>query len=236
MITIDLRDAGRFAKELEHFAKRGVPYAVRNALNAMAFDARKLWVIEMAKELTLRNKYTTNSLKVEKVSGMTVSSMQAVVGSPLDYLLKQEQGGVEQAGARKGVPIPTTTAAGQAMKAQKRTKVVQKKNYMSAMQLRSRVSGIRQRKNAVAIALAAKKGGGEVFLDLGRRKGIFRISGTPKGKLRVRMLYDLSRRVVRTPRNPMLQNVVTKMGPRAPAHTRLACIEQLKRNRILGYR
>jgi hypothetical protein len=67
----------------------------------------------------------------------------------------------------------------------------------------------------VAIQTAAKTGG-VVFLDLGRRKGLFRVTGSGKGKLRVRMLYDLSQKTVVTKPRPTLEPTVELMTYKAP--------------------
>jgi hypothetical protein len=228
VLTIDLSEFKAFAKDLDLIQKRSIPYAVRDTLNGLAFEVRKLWIAQMGKDMVLRSKWTQGSIRIDKATGATIAGMQATLGSLAPYMHTQEQGGTESAGARKGVPIPTTSAAGQAMKARPRTRQVQRKNWLSAIQLRNRVTGIRQRRNAVAIAQAAKTGG-VAFLDLGRRKGLFRVTGTPKGRLRIRMVWDLSKRSVKIPRNPTLERTVATLAPRVAGIGQRAITEQMKR-------
>lgn len=233
-LSIDTARMHVLTHALQTFAKKGIPFAARNALNTTAFEARTEWVGQLGQKLTLRNKYTARSLRVNKASGTNTAIMQSEVGSVLPYMETQEFGGTETKRGKHGVPIPTTTAAGQGLKARPRTRSVRKKNYLGALNVQQRVSGRRQRQNAVAIAMAAKAGGGTVYLDLGRRKGLFSITGTKRG-LKVRMLYDLSRaRVVTKPR-PTLQPTLRAIQPRLTKIWIGALQEQLRRNRVLWY-
>jgi hypothetical protein len=70
-----------------------------------------------------------------------------------------------------------------------------------------------------------KSGGGVAFLNLGRVKGLFRITGTPKGQTRVRMLYDLSRAQVKSKPRPTLADTLAIMHPRSAA----ICLAALRR-------
>jgi hypothetical protein len=230
----DMKRVEKLAKTLESVAKKALPHAVRASLNTTAFEARKEWVGQLDKAMVLRNKFTANSLRVEKVKGIVISTMQSSVGSVAPYMAAQEFGGHEASKKKHGVPIPTTTAAGQGMKAQPRTKQVQKKNWQSAIQLRAKVTGRRGRRNAVALALA-EKSGGVAFLDLGKRKGLFRVTRTSKGRLRVRMIWDLSKKSVTQKPRPTLEPTLRVIELRAPAFQEAALLEQFRRRKILGY-
>jgi hypothetical protein len=226
-VEVDMRQFRELATRFEQLGSRSLPFAMRNALNAVAFDARAEWQKRIKRSMTLRNKYTERSLRVEKVQTNRLADMQARVGSTLDYMAKQELGGRESAKGKHGVPIPTSSAAGQAMKARPRTKVVRRKNYLSAIQLARSVGGIRQRRNAVAIKLAKEKTGGVAYLDLGKRKGLFAI---PKGKrAKPRMLYDLSRKNVRVRPRPTLEPTVGAVGPRILIHAERAIAYEVMR-------
>lgn len=132
------------------------------------------------------------------------------------------------------MPIPTSSAAGQSMAARPRTKLVQRKNWLSAISLRNKVGGTTKRKNKVAILQAAKQRG-VAFLVLGNRKGLFRVTGTKRG-LKVRMLWDLSHPSVVTPATHTLARTLKAIQPRLGALHEKAIVDQLKRNRIFGYR
>lgn len=213
--TLDQRQVREFRDALEKMRKKAVPYAIRDSLNTMAFEARKVWQDELRAKMTLRNKWTLGSLRVEKATGTNVEAMESRVGTGLDYLAFQEHGGTEHAKGRVGKPIPTSASAGQGKKSP-RTKQVQKRNWQSAIHLASKriTYGSRSYRNQVAIAEAIK-GSGYVFLDLGRRKGIFRVSGTKKGNLRVRMIWDMSRKSVTAKPRPTLEPTVRAIGARA---------------------
>jgi hypothetical protein len=227
-VTVDMTDVKLLRAKLGELSEKSVPYAVRNALNTIAFTARKEWIGRMERSLTLRNKFTANSVRVEKAKGSDLATMQSQVGSVAPYMLSTEAGATESAKGKHGVPIPTSTAAGQAMKG-RRTKEVRKANWQSAIKLGHRVQyGVRQYRNAVAIAEAAKTGG-VTFLDLGRRKGLFRVTGTAKGRLRVRMIWDMSKRSVRIKAHPTLEPTVESMTYKGPRILELALQQQIDR-------
>lgn len=233
MITVEMKGADRYAEALDRFAKKGVPFAARNALNAAAFETRRVWVEEMGKRLVLRNTWTTRSIQVEKAKGTKVTAMEAKVGTPLGYMATQEEGGTEGKKGKYGKPIPTTSAAGQAMKARARTKQVRPQNYMSAIHLANRVSGPRYRRNAAAIAIALRRGTRVAFIDLGKRKGIVRVMGDKKP--RVRMLWDLSKASVKIPKHPTLEPALKRVTPQL-VHIYSGHLEdQLKRAKVRGY-
>lgn len=226
-VDVDVRQFRELAARFEQLSSRSLPYAMRNALNAVAFDARTEWQRRIARSMTLRNKYTERSLRVVKVQSNRIDAMEARVGSTLDYMAKQELGGRETSKGKHGVPIPTSSAAGQSMKARPRTRSVRRKNYLSAIHLARSVGGSRQRRNAVAIKMAKSRTGGVAYLDLGKRKGLFAI---PKGKrAKPRMLYDLTRKTVTVRPRPTLEPTVHAIGPRVLMHAERAIQYELAR-------
>jgi hypothetical protein len=234
MISVEMRGLERLRADLGKFAKQALPAAARNTLNTLAFDARREWVQQVGRKFVLRNKYTVSSLRIEKAQGFNLATMESKVGSVVPYMAEQEEGHTETARGKHGVPVPTSSAAGMAKRAT-RTKQVQRKNYLSAIQLAGKVSGIRQRRNAVAIRLAGKTGG-VAFLDLGqKRKGLFRVKQTSKGRFTVRMIYDLSKRTVKLKPTPTLQLTLKVIGPRVPRILGAELLAQAKRFHIVGY-
>lgn len=213
MIHIDLRDFKRFAKDLGALKQAAIPHAVRDTLNDAAFAARKEWVERVRKDLTLRNTFTVRSLQVAKASGVDIRVMRAVLGSVAPYMGHVEDGETKNAKGRHGVPIPTPSAAGQALAATRRTKPIRRGNWLSAIRLQRGIAGSRKRRNAAVIAMAARKGGGFVYLDLVGRRGLFKVVGRKRGA-RIRMLYDLSKRTVTSAPKPTLAEAVKFVGPR----------------------
>jgi hypothetical protein len=255
--SLDASDLRKLASDLQKVAKKALPYAAKDALNRAAFEGRKQWGEQMDKAFVLRNKWTKGSIRVEKASGIRVDGMASKLGSALPYLEKQEEGGAKTPkGAARSVPIPTSSAAGQGMKAP-RTKQVSKRNWQSAIDLAGRGTGSRQRRNAVAVLMALKSGSGVAFLDLGKgdapkkqrkrkgvmpptrkarsqKKGLFRVTGSP-GHIKVRMIWDMTRKTIAIKPRPTLEPTVEWVVSKAPEWQRDALIEQLRRHKVVGY-
>ena len=111
--TLHAPDIERLRRALETYAERGVPHAVRKALNASAFEARKAWISRIESTFTLRKAWTTRSVRVSKARGTSMSRMEAVLGSTAPYMAIQETGGTKRKGGRHGVPIPTSVSSGE---------------------------------------------------------------------------------------------------------------------------
>lgn len=228
-VKVDLADCAKYERQLGKFAKTAVPYAMRNCLNTMAFEGRKLWQGEMRSEFILRNTWTARRILVVKASGTNVASMHSIVGSPDDYLEKQEAGGV-QLGS-----VPTKVASGEGEGGGPRRKLVRGPNKLSAIQLTARTrKGTRRQRNAAAVRMAVASGKKFVFLQLGKSKGLFKLKGGGKHPA-ISMVWNTmkKRHVVRA--HPTLGPAVKRVGLRADAIMANAMIDQLKRHRILGY-
>lgn len=241
-LEVDAADIKRLARDLATFSKKSAPYAMRYALNDMAFDARGEWSDEMRSSMTLRNSYTQRSLGVRKTAGTNLTTMHSVVGSRLDYVKEQEHGSTQTTRGKHGVPIPTSSAAGQGLRS-KRTRAVRQANYLSAIRLNQNSMGGatrrgRQQRNAVAIAIARRRGAKFVYLDTGgdgrqRRQGIFKLTASKRTP--VRMVYSLSKRTVRTKPNPMLARTLSTVTPRGSGFVAARLVQQLRYHRILHY-
>jgi hypothetical protein len=233
-ITLDLRGVDEMQRHLETIAKKAVPYAARETLNTLAFRGRAIWQEEMASSLTLRNKFTQRGARVDMARTLRVDSMEATLGHTEDYMYRLEHGKSERA-AQKWRPIPTEVAAGQAYgslgggrkKAVKRANIIKTLGSLKTKGFRGRS---RKAQNARAITQAAKSGKRLALLDLGNRKGIYRVMG--KKKLKVRKLYDLSRKVTPMPRIPTLQRTLDKTLTLAPRIAYEAMQKQLHRHHV----
>lgn len=231
MIRIDDRGSRHLMLHLRQFAKKAIPYAARGAMNSAAFAARKEWVEQLPKSFTLRNTWTARSVRVERATGLDMRRMHSVVGSMADYMADQEHGATRKRSGKHGVPIPTSVASGEGQGARPRRRVVRRPNRMGSFSLRTRPMGSRKQRNAAAVAEALRSGRKFVFLDLERRKGIFRLKGGRR-RPKVEMVWDLSRPTVRVPRNPTLQRTLKAVEPRLPGMYRDAVIQQLRRRRL----
>jgi hypothetical protein len=236
-IHLELKGIDKMQKDLETFAKRSVPFAARSTINDLAFAARKIWAEEMDDALTLRNKFTARRALVERCTTLKMSSMEAVLGHTEPYMALLERGGSEPA-AKHFRPIPTEIAAGQArgsLSSGRKKPVKAVFNIRQLGSLRSKAGGgSRQAKNARAVRAALKTSKRLALLDMGRKKGIYRIGGSKRNPL-ISKVYDLTRRVTPVPRIPTLQRTLVKALGLAPSIAHACLLKQLQRNKIAGY-
>lgn len=185
-------NAKLYAKEMRRL-KRQVPYVIAKTLNDVAFEGRKtVWPSITRKEMTIRTKWTANSMRVTRAS---VASLTAVLGSVAPYMATQETGATEGKKGQHGVPIPAASPA--TRKSRKRPTPASLRLGGISL-LKSKSSGkSKAQKMAVAINEAKRKGGKQfVFLELSSgRKGIFQVGGRPK----LKKVWDLSKTSVTIP-------------------------------------
>lgn len=228
---IEFRGLDELQRELEQLAKRSIPYAARETLNGLAFAGRKIWQDEMASSLTLRNAFTQRRVLVDRATGSRMGDMQAVLGHTEDYMRRLEYGIGERA-RRGGLAIPSEAAAGQAKgslpagrkRAVKRSLVIR---VLGKIKRQSR-SMPRKARNARAVRDAIKNGTRLAYLELDKRRGIYKIMGGKK-RPQIRKLYDLSRRAVPLPRIPTLQRTLDAVLLQAPTIGLAAVQRQLDR-------
>ncbi len=235
LIRFESRDAERLERELGEVAKQAVPHGVRNGLNKVAFEARTEWQEQLGSRMVLRNNYTARSILVDKATGTNLETMRSVVGSVADYMGLQEDGGTVASKGKHGVTIPTPVSSGEGRGANPRKKLVRRPNRLSSIHLGSRLStSNRKQRNAASIRQAIASGRKYAFLELERRKGLFRISGG-KRKPKVDMVWDLTRKAVTLPKNATLEPTLSRISTRIPHHLAEAMVEQLRRRKVLGY-
>lgn len=236
MFEIKDKQLRQMEKDLALFNARAMPYATRQTVNQLAWTTRHAWQGEIRERLVTRNKWTETSVRVQQTRTLDVRRQESVVGSTADYMARQEYGGTVTADGREGHPIATAYASGEGMASQPRRRLPRKPNKMRNIHLskaRQRARSQKQ-KNFLAVREAAQSGRPYVWLDLGRRQGIFRVVGGRRNP-RVRMVWDVSQRSVRTPRTPTLEPALHSVEPRMVPIYRKALRFQLKRHKILGY-
>ena len=235
-ITVDMSSVEGLVRDLRRFNDRAFPFATKQTVNEAAFDARLNWREEIEDKMIERNKFTKNSIRVETTRTLDVRRQIATVGSIAPYMDEQEFGGVKARKGKQGVPLATSYAAGQGEGSKPRTRLPRASNTLRKIKLnrgRIRAKGRAQR-NFVAVREASKRSTKHVYLDTGRRRGIYRVVG--KGKnARPKLVYDLSESSVRIPRNPTMGPAVDRTTRILPGIYRGALMSQLKRHKILGY-
>lgn len=210
MFQINDRDIKKLEKRLKLINERALPFATKETINGMAFGAQKLARQDIQQRMTLRNKFTMSSVLVDQARGPNIPSQFARMGSIADYMDEQEFGGTKSRKSGRSVGIPTSFSAGQ-RGAKPRTRLPRKAYQMAQIMLRKggKRGANSKQQNAINIASSL---GGFTYLDLGRRKGIFKIDkkGNPT------MVHDLTRASVRIPAlkwmKPAVDTIVSKRG------------------------
>lgn len=223
-------------RDLEKFSKKAVPFATRFYLNGIAFEARKQWQQQIDRKMIQRNKFTRNSIRVERVTGLNMRTMHSVVGSIAPYMDDQEFGGTKLPKSGEHVAIATGASANQ--EGQKpRTKLPIPSNRMRKIRLsgRSIKASNRRQRNAIAIRQAKASGNKFVYLETARNKGIFRITGA-RANSKLKMIHDLTRRSVAIKPLPTLAPAVTATRAVAPDMAINALQQQVERQKIFRQR
>lgn len=231
LFSVDTSELDKLERDLQSVKRKAFPFAVRQTLNDIAFDARREYADEAGETMKLRGPWTVKSMRVDRVDGIMVSRMVATTGSVEEYMATQEAGADESKKGTHGVPIPAAAPG----RRKTRGKVGGAKRLGAINLVKGAKKGSRQVRNASAIAMAARRGGGDVFLDLRKRKGIYRVSPGGKRGVRVRKIWDLSKSRVRIPSNTMLDRAKDEAMRGLFPHYREALISQLRRAGAFGY-
>lgn len=234
MFSINTKEIKRMEADLKTFARRAYPFATRNTINKAAFTTQSTWRGIVSTKMVERNKFTRQSIRVApEKRELNVNRQQAIVGSTADYMEDQEFGGIRFKRGRHGVPIATGYSAGQEG-ARPRTRLPRRPNKLQNIRLskrKTRNTRSKAQENLVRVKTAAQSGQKYVLLDLNRGPAIFRVLGG-KRNLRVKMVHDLSRQSVVTPKNPTLLPAVDIVEPKMPGFYRDSLVFQLKRNNL----
>jgi hypothetical protein len=231
MVTVEFHGAKEMVAALKRMRSQAVPYAVRNALNTQAFEARKAWVGFIQRDFVNRNTFTQRSIQVVKAGGLSVANMQSVVGSTAPYMGTQEEGGtVRGKGAHKAIPAPT--AAGLPA-GSRRTKLVRARFYLGAINAQHpALVGSRKQRNAIAIAVARRAGLKFALLERpSGGKGLFLLGGS-KRQPTTRLLWDVSRGSVQVPGAHQLERTLAHVLTQSERVHMDALVQQLTRNGI----
>lgn len=223
MFNIQSRDIRNLERQLLTLARQSMPYVTQRTLNDAAFDAMGVIKGNIADSMITRNTWTARSIRVDKSGRGPISRQRAIVGSTADYMEDQEFGGVKH-----GKSIPTTYSAGQSPTARQRTRVPRKANRIGNIDLVTRYAsrGVNNRQRNL---LAVKSREKFVYMDLGRRKGIFRITGTKKNP-KINMVQDLTRNSTPIPKNPTIGPGFNDAVTRIPTYYAAALRFQLRRH------
>ncbi len=225
-IKVDTGDFERFAKRLDQLNKRGMPHAMRNALNGIAFEAQVTWRKEIEQRLVIRAKgFTTRSIRVERAKGIDVKTMRSVVGSDSEYMGGVEGGTTMHSKGKLGKPVPTGFASGEDGSRVPKRLPISGRRMKNIQVLDERIGKSDKQRRFLAMHLAAKRG---VKFAIAKKPGgdglgIYQLLGkqrkTKQGKtdtLRPTMVWDLSRKSIQKKPHPTLQPALGRMQRVAP--------------------
>lgn len=230
MIKFDIEQIKQFESDLKTFAERAYPFATKETVNTSAFKARERIHAGMRKNLTLRNKFTVNSVQVVPTRTLNVRAQEATVGSIASYMEDQEFGATKTKTGKVGVSIPTTTASGEGRGARPRRRVVRGANRLSKIRLKhSGIKGMTKGQKIITkIKQTAESGNRYTYLDFDRHPGIYKITGGKK-KSKIHLIHDMSKKSIRIPRTPIFAPATIATQKQMPLIYERALIFQLKR-------
>lgn len=233
MIEADLKTVDDYEAHVKAFLPRGFPFVTKQTLNQTAWHGREVMKREIKERFIERNKWTQSSIRVNQTRSLDIDFQKSEFGSTEEYMVKQEFGGTVR-GRGGSHSIPTGYSAGQEGTT-RRTKLPRKPNKMRNIRLRRLKvpkTASKSLTNFLTVREAAENGVKYIFLDLGRRRGVFRVLGG-KRKPRVRMVADLSRRQVRITPTRTLEPATNAALRKMPEFYEDALIFQLRRAKII---
>lgn len=242
-VYVDTSDFKKLHDHLARFKKTALPYAARDALNGCAFELRKEWQSQIRTTFTNRNNFTERSIRVEKASGNNLKTMQSRTGSVAAYMGDQE-GGATVRGRGKHKAIPAPTAGGGKPGAGRRPKLVSSRYRLSSVSVKqpSLAKYGRRRQNAIVMAIAIRKGERFALLNRakGKGRGIFEVKGNKRaGKHhsggKTKLIWNVSQGSVKVKPEPTMRRAVNASAYRFERAIYSALLNQLRRNRLLGY-
>lgn len=183
MFTIDVSDIEKLEKHILEFKEKALPHATRNAINNGVYKAQQEARSEVKATMIMRNRFTIQSIQYDKAKSLKIENQIAIVGSTQKYMADQEFGETKNKTGKEGVAIPSPYSSGES--GLPRKKLPRKPNTLRMIELtKGRKKGVSTRqRNFVAIKMAVKSKKRFVFLQLGKKKGIFRVlGGSMKGK------------------------------------------------------
>lgn len=231
MISLDTKNIKLLQARLDVLDKKGFPKATRDTLNITVANARKTARRLIQENMVIKGAKNSNpalrGVQFDQTQSLIVKDQKAVIGHTSPFWPLQEFGGTVFAKGKDGLPIPTGAAANQRGVAI-RTRQVAARNRLSRIKLgRSTVRAKnRKQRNAVLIAQAKKRGAKkDVFLDLGAKKGIFRV-----GKDKITMMYDVSEKSARLRPRPAIFPAATRQAKFIPEVYERQLTKQFKRS------
>lgn len=96
-------DVEKLLKNVRNVREKQLPYAMKEAVNAVAFKARKALIDDYPKKFTMRSKGLPNLIRIDKADKKIPAAM---IYMDKLFMARQEYGGDKVAKPGKGVPLP----------------------------------------------------------------------------------------------------------------------------------
>lgn len=211
-MTVSLENIGSIVKDAE---KKCIKACI-NTVNIQAATSRRDAIINIQNKLTLRNNWTINktNLHYDKcpMNITNINQIQSEIGSKLDYMERQEKGGIHKPKQGSSLAIPNTLARGGS-----NAKKVRPSLYLNA---KKTVTGPTTRATTrksqyVARAFVASKN--KLFLSA--NKTLFQISNFKKSgdsiSFKQTPVYNLKFTQTKTPAKPWLKPATDQQAKEA---------------------
>jgi hypothetical protein len=217
MIDIDTTDAKALERHLRAIKSKAIPYAIRSTQNGLAFKGQQLAKETVKDNMINRNKFAIQSIQVDKARA---GQRYSVLGSTQDFMKVQEFGGVV-----RDPTITTQYASGEGTgSSSPRKRLARRANSLRAIRLRRKggKGKSRTQNNLIKVIEAVNSGSKFVYLEMVKKKGIFKViggkknskKGWPKG-VKIKMVQRTDIKAVTIKPNPWLQPSVAKLKPLA---------------------
>lgn len=228
--------------DLDRFGGHALPYATRDTMNTVAFQSSVLAKKNVKRKFIARNKWTERSVQFQKTFSRDIDNMESEMGSVQEYMREQEEGFTRHKKGKHGVVIPTGAAAGQ-MGTRRRTRRLQKKNWMASVNPEKGNGQTGMQRIVDSVRNAVTTGNRTIFLkssdDTWRRTtGIYRVIGGKKNTTRgwprgakLQLLYQIEKPSVRTDPHPWMELPVKVAMKNLDKIYRDALIRQIRINR-----
>jgi hypothetical protein len=183
-------------------SRDALPAATKQTINNMAFDTMRAGRANVKDDFINRNAFTRQSIRVDPSQTLNIQNQAAEVGSIAAYMADQESGGQKRSKGKHGVPLLTSVGSGEGRGVRPRKKLALRPNRLNRLKImrRSRPGKTNPQRNIIAVKTAAKQGGGYVYMETGKRKGIYGVWGSEENP-QVNLIYDLSHRTTKIPKN-----------------------------------
>jgi hypothetical protein len=229
LLSIKSPDVLKLRRHLEVYKASAFPFATKGTLNKLAFRTQQEARGLVGKQMILRNKWTRASIQVDKAYSNLVAHQEARVGSVEKYMDTQETGSSanRSKSSKKMQPIPTKGSTGEA--SLPRRKLPRGLNRRVNVRLAEKPIGANaKQRNAIAIAMAKKRGHKHVFLEHpGNKRGVYRM-------VRKKPVFILAyfKKTVPTPKNPWMRPAVAKVVPNTEKYFKQEIVRQIRKHRL----